>query len=305
MTAFTTWGFFSLVLRPLSAYSSIDILFYRVFSCAILMLLLVALFKRKTLIQNAGLFSALPAESKKSIILINLSGSIFLCINWFAFIYVMNHISVKATSLAYLVCPVLTALLAYFILKEKLSRLQWISLTLSISGCVLLSYENLTNMFFSMLVGLSYACYLVSQRRNAGFDKFIVLTLHIVISSLILLPFYPSFSGPMPAAFDFYFYIEIIAVLYTIIPLFLNLYALKGINSSTVGMLLNINPMIAFVLANVVYHEQMSPLQIIAYGIIFIAVIIFNARQIFGTSIKRVVVAKSHFFKKLRHPEAI
>jgi len=177
MTAFTTWGFFSLVLRPLSAYSSIDILFYRVFSCAILMLLLVALFKRKTLIQNAGLFSALPAESKKSIILINLSGSIFLCINWFAFIYVMNHISVKATSLAYLVCPVLTALLAYFILKEKLSRLQWISLTLSISGCVLLSYENLTNMFFSMLVGLSYACYLVSQRRNAGFDKFIVLTL--------------------------------------------------------------------------------------------------------------------------------
>ena len=290
MTAFTTWGFFSLVLKPLSAYSAIDILFYRVFSCAILMLLIVAIFMRKTLKQNISLFSALSRERKKNMILINLGGSIFLCINWFSFIYVMNHISVKATSLAYLICPVLTTLLAYFTLKEKLSRLQWISLALSISGCLILSYENLTNMFFSMIVGLTYACYLVSQRRNTGFDKFLVLTLHIVISSLILLPFYPSFSGPLPAAADFYFYIEIIAVVYTIMPLFLNLYALKGINSSTVGMLLNINPMIAFILANVVYHEKMSLLQMSAYSIIFIAVIIFNARQIFGTNIKKIVV---------------
>lgn len=291
MAAFTTWGFFSLVLRPLSAYPSIDILFYRVFSCAILMVLIVALFMRKQLKQNIGLFAALSHERKKNTILVNLSGSILLCINWFSFIYVMNHISVKATSLAYLVCPVLTALLAYFILKEKLGRLQWISLALSISGCTLLSYENLTNMFFSMIVGLSYACYLVSQRRNTGFDKFIVLTLHIVISSLILLPFYPSFAGPMPVEADFYFYIEIIAVVYTIIPLFLNLYALKGINSSTVGMLLNINPMIAFVLSNVIYHEQMSLLQIIAYSIIFLAVIIFNARQLFGKDIRKIAIA--------------
>lgn len=290
MTAFTTWGFFSLVLKPLSAYSAIDILFYRVFSCAIVMLLIVTIFMRKTLKQNISLFSALSRERKKNMILINLGGSIFLCINWFSFIYVMNHISVKATSLAYLICPVLTTLLAYFTLKEKLSRLQWISLALSISGCLILSYENLTNMFFSMIVGLTYACYLVSQRRNTGFDKFLVLTLHIVISSLILLPFYPSFSGPLPAAADFYFYIEIIAVVYTIMPLFLNLYALKGINSSTVGMLLNINPMIAFILANVVYHEKMSLLQMSAYSIIFIAVIIFNARQIFGTNIKKIVV---------------
>jgi len=287
IAAFTTWGFFSLVLRPLSAYQSVDILFYRVFSCALLMLLIVALFMRKSLQENVRLFKALPTEKKRTVILVNLGGSIFLCINWFSFIYVMNHISVKATSLAYLVCPVLTSLLAYFTLKEKLSRLQWISLGLSILGCLILSYDDLVNMFFSMIVGLSYACYLVSQRRNTGFDKFIVLTMHIAISALILLPFYYPFAGPLPTALDFYFYIEIIAVVYTIIPLLLNLYALKGINSSTVGMLLNINPMIAFVLANVVYHERMSPLQIIAYSIIFIAVIVFNSRQIFSAGLKK------------------
>ena len=40
--------------------------------------------------------------------------------------------------------------------------------------------------------------------------------------------------------------ILLIAVLFTIIPLFLNLYALKGVNSSTMGILLYINPVFNF-----------------------------------------------------------
>jgi chloramphenicol-sensitive protein RarD len=281
IAAYTIWGFFSLVLKPIHEYASADILFYRVFSCAILMLLIVFLFKRKKLKETVRLFKSLPDNKKRETMGLNIAGSIFLTGNWFSFIYVMNHISIKATSLAYMVCPILTTLLAFFILHEKLSRLQWLSVALSVVGCLLLSYADLKDMYFSMIIGFSYACYLVSQRRNTGFDTFIVLTVHIVLSSLILLPFYYSFSGKLPVEFTFYGYIGIIAVLFTILPLFLNLFALTGINSSVVGMLLNINPIIAFTLAILVYHEQISLLQIIAYSIIFISVIVFNGREIF------------------------
>ncbi|GAA4319830.1 EamA family transporter [Mucilaginibacter gynuensis] len=280
IVAYTTWGFFSLVLKPIHAYASLDILFYRVFSCAILMLLITVLFKRAALRQTIKAFTRLPKNEKRRTALLNIGGSVFLCINWFSFIYVMNHVSVKATSLAYLVCPILTTLLAYFLLREKLNKFQWIAIGLSVTGCILLSYANIIDMFYSMIIGLSYASYLVSQRRNTGFDKFITLTFHIVLSAIMLLPFYPQFSGPVPTEFKFYMYIEVIAVAFTIIPLFLNLYALKRVNSSTVGMLLNINPIIAFMLANLVYHEQMSFLQVASYGIIFISVIVFNAHHI-------------------------
>jgi chloramphenicol-sensitive protein RarD len=74
----------------------------------------------------------------------------------------------------------------------------------------------------------------------------------------------------------FYGYIELIAVAFTIIPLLLNLFALKKINSSTVGMLLNINPLITFLLAAFVYHEHLDKLQMAAYGIIFFAIVVFN-----------------------------
>jgi len=281
ITAYTLWGFFSLALEPIQAYGAYDILFHRVFTCAILMLLIVFLFRRNKLRETFQIIRTMSPEKRRRAIWLNIAGSVFLTGNWFSFIYVMIHISIKATSLAYLVCPILTTLLAFFILHEKLNRLQWLAVAMSVLGCLLLACGNLKDMLFSLIIGFSYACYLVSQRMNKGLDTFIVLTFHILLSSLFLLPFYFKFGDGSPGDFKFYMYIAIIAVFLTILPLFLNLYALTGINSSVVGMLLNMNPIIGFSLATWVFHESNTTLQIIAYGIIFSAVIVFNGKEIF------------------------
>jgi chloramphenicol-sensitive protein RarD len=278
ISAFSIWGFFSFVLKPIHQYPSLDILFYRVFLCAALMLLITFTAKRRVLIENIQTFKGLSPKAKKRFLLLNIGGGLFLTGNWFFFIYVMNHISIKATSLAYLVCPILTTLLAFFLLKEKLNKLQWLAIGLSTVGCLLLSFGHMMDMVFSLVVGLSYALYLVSQRKNTGFDKFLVLTFHIVFSALILLPLYPFFSAELPTSPVFYGYIAVIVVLFTIIPLFLNLYALKALSSSTTGMLLNINPIIGFIIAITVFHEKIDLVQIIAYSVIFFSVIMFNVR---------------------------
>ncbi|MFY1047429.1 EamA family transporter [Chryseobacterium sp. GP-SGM7] len=289
ITAFSLWGTFSLVLKPLHSYASLDILFYRVFSCAIIMTVVTLFFRRLKLKNNLQYFKNLPQNDKRKIVVLNILSSILLTANWFSFIYVMNHISVRATSVAYLVCPIITTILAFFILREKLTKLQWLSVFLSGVGCILLSYSNLLDMVYSSLIGSTYACYLIIQSVNSKFDKFLVLNFHMILAALILLPFFPDYSGKIPTDFTFYFYIEIIAVMYTIVPLLLNLFAMSGIASSKVGMILNINPIIAFILAGTVFHEALSGLQIVSYSIIFIAVIIFNAKEIFG--LKRIEAA--------------
>jgi chloramphenicol-sensitive protein RarD len=292
ITAYIIWGFFSLVLKPIHEYASLDILFYRVFSCSFLMLGVVFMFRRKKLLENITIYKTLPTNKKKKCIVLNVGGSVFLIANWFTFIFVMNHISVKATSLAYLVCPILTTILAFFILREKLLTTQWLAVGLSVIGCLLLSYADIMDMFFSIIIGLTYACYLVSQRVNKIFDPFIVLTFHLTLAALFLLPFYSAYSASVPTDYTFYFFIETIAILFTIIPLFLNLYALTGINSSTVGMLLNINPIIAFILANFVFKEKINTLQLIAYGIIFLAVLIFNIHHLKALKTNKIISVK-------------
>ena len=290
ITAFSLWGTFSLVLKPLHSYPSLDILFYRVFSCAIIMTLVTVLFRKAKLNENLKYFKDLAKNQKQQVIGLNILSSILLTGNWFSFIYVMNHVSVRATSVAYLVCPIITTILAFFILKDKLSKLQWLSVFLSAVGCILLSYSNLLDMLYSSLIGSTYACYLIVQSTNTKFDKFLVLNFHMILASLILLPFFPTYSGAVPTEIKFYVFIEIIAVMYTIVPLLLNLYALSGIASSKVGMILNINPIIAFILAGAVYHEKLDFVQILAYSIIFIAVIVFNGKEIFRLKDKNIVV---------------
>ena len=67
-----------------------------------------------------------------------------------------------------------------------------------------------------------------------------------------------------------------IAVVFTVLPLFLNLFALNRINSATIGILLYLNPIFNFSIAFIVFKEKVNMIQIIGYSIIVIAVILFN-----------------------------
>jgi chloramphenicol-sensitive protein RarD len=279
--SFVIWGFFSLALKPLHDYPSLDILFYRVFLCAAIMLVISVFIRVSVLKRNIAIFKAMEAREKKSIILRTLGGGVLLTANWFFFIYVMNHISVKAASFAYLVCPILTTVIAFFVLHEKLSKWQWGAVALSVVSCLLLSFNNIADVAYSMIVALSYALYLVIQRKNFGVDKFLILTVQIVFSALILLPFYPSYSAPLPAEPLFYEFILLIAILFTIMPLYMNLYALQGVNSSTMGIMLYINPLMNFSIALLYFHEPINTFQIIAYSLILLSIVVFNERHIF------------------------
>lgn len=284
--AFFIWGFFSLALKPLYNYSSLDILFYRVFFSVITMVLINLVFRKKVIRKDWDHFTNLSSKQKRNVVLLTLSGGAFLSSNWFVFIYVMNNVSVKAASLAYLICPILTTVLAFFILNEKLSKWQWLAVSISALSCVLLSINYFESIFYSLIVAATYAMYLVSQRKNSQMDKFLVLTVQLVFIALVLLPFYPELSGPVPTEVLFYVCLFAIVTFFTIIPLFLNLYALKGINSSAVGIMIYINPIIGFLLAIFFYNEDVSFLQGLSYFLIFISILIFNERVLFAKKLK-------------------
>jgi chloramphenicol-sensitive protein RarD len=235
--------------------------------------------------ENGLLFSNLKPNDKKRIVFLTLGGSFLLIANWFVFIFVINHINVKAASLAYLICPILTTVFAFVILKEKLSKPQWIAVFISICSCFLLSINHFQDIFYSLIIAASYALYLVSQRKNSEIDKFITLSIQLVFTALVILPFYPSFSDVIPTTPTFYIYLVVIVLVFTIVPLFLNLYALKGINSSTVGIMMYINPIINFLIAVFYYNEEVTTIQLVSYFLILISIIVFNEKLLFNRKV--------------------
>jgi chloramphenicol-sensitive protein RarD len=166
--------------------------------------------------------------------------------------------------------------LAYIILKEKLFKLQWFSVVLSLLGCLLLSLGNFMDLFYSMIIAFSYAFYLILQRKNQEMDRFIVLTAQIIFAVILLFPFFMTYEFNTVKTSFFYGMILLIAVVFTIIPMFLNIYALKGLPSSVVGVFIYLNPIINFFLAIFYFHEEITLLQGLSYLLIIISIVIFN-----------------------------
>lgn len=280
-TAFVIWGFFSLVLKPLHNYPSLDILFHRVFYATVLLLVINLFFRKEAVKKDLNVLKQMDRKKRTKVIALTVAGGFLLIINWYLFIFAMNHISLKSASFAYLICPILTTILAYLILKEKLSKWQWFAVSLSLISCVILSFGDVTELIYSLVIAFTFALYLITQRKNNQFDRFIVLTVQMVIAAIVILPFFPKYSGELPQESMFYILLGFIVVLFTIIPLFLNLYALKGMNSSAVGILMYINPLINFTLAVLYFKEPIDTAQVVSYSLILVSVVIFNEKILF------------------------
>jgi chloramphenicol-sensitive protein RarD len=284
LISFFIWGFFSLALKPLHDYPSLDILFYRVFYATALLLVINLFFRKDKLKKDFQVFKTFEKRDKRKTIALTVLGGFLLTFNWFLFMYAVNHVSLQSASFAYLICPIITTILAYFILKENLSKWQWFSVLLCIVSCGILSYGHVQDLIYSLVIATTFALYLISQRKNNQFDRFVVLTVQMVIASIVLLPFFPIYKGGTPTEALFYILMIIIVVLFTIIPLFLNLFALKGMNSSTVGILMYTNPLINFLLAIFYFREEINSAQMVAYSLILISIVVFNEKILFKKS---------------------
>ena len=287
---FSIWGTFALVLRPLSDYQALDILIHRVIFASVAIVLACFIFRKKQTLASLEYLKAISKIERRNLMLNLFASALMLGLNWYLFILVMNTVSVNATSLAYLICPILTTVIASIFLRERLSRGQWVAVIISGISCLILAYGHLMDLVYSLTIALSYAIYLVLQKNRFKVDKFFTLTIHIIVSTILLLPILMVIDPTVPRTNSFYGFVATIAVIYTIVPLFLNIYALKGLDSSVVASLLYLNPIISFLLAVFYYDESINSLQIVGFAMIFIAIIIFNLAYFYAR--KRSFVLK-------------
>lgn len=279
--SYVIWGFFSLALKPLSHHSAMTILFFRIFFSVLFAVAVCMLFRRDKLRESLAKYKSLEPKTRKRAAILTIGGGILLSANWLSFIYVMNHINLKAGSFAYLICPILTALISVAVLGEKLKKWQWAAVVLSAASCVLLGFKHMNELGYSLIVAVSYALYLVSQSKNHYLDRFVQLTLQLIVALIVTLPLYPSIIDNLPSDTSFYLIMVLVALLFTVTPLLLNLFAFQGVSSSTVGILLYLNPLINFALAVLYFKEKVSTEQAIAYLLIVGSIVLFNQKIFF------------------------
>ncbi|MCB2378796.1 EamA family transporter [Hymenobacter sp. BT635] len=280
LAAFLIWGFFPIPLRLMAGYSSGQILFFRVLLSLALLLLINLTARRATVRATWQQWQRAGGVERRRVAFSTVVGGALLTSNWLLFIYVVNKVSVQAGSFAYLICPILTALLGFVVLGEKLRLNQWLAIGLSAVSCALLGTGAWQNVLMSLVVAFTYASYLITQRKLQGYDRLVLLTVQLSLAALVILPTARLLGADPAAGFQDGYLLLMAAVLsvgFTVIPLFLNLFALNALPSGTVGILMYLNPVISFLLAFLYFGEQATLQEGLAYGVILLSVVLYNS----------------------------
>jgi chloramphenicol-sensitive protein RarD len=162
------------------------------------------------------------------------------------------------------------------LLKEQLSRLKFLALGIACVSIVLLARGSARDVTWAITVASFYAGYLVIQRVVRDFDRLNMLAIHLLIAAVMILPVFIYRFTFIPTTADFWINIAFIAVIFTILPLFLTIYSLNGLPSSTLGIIIYTNPIVSFTVAFCYFHEGISVHQMLAYFLLLMAVIVFN-----------------------------
>ncbi|MEJ5960956.1 EamA family transporter [Pedobacter immunditicola] len=284
--AFVVWGAFAIPLKLLSDYASMQILQYRIFTALILIALFILVAGKAKLKQDLKVFKAGTKKEKIKLSGLILLSSVLLMGNWFTYIYAVNHVSLTSAAFAYMVCPLITAFGGFFILKEHLTPLKLLGLGIALVSILLLATGSIREVLWSVGIASVYAFYLIIQRFITQVDKLNMLAINLLISAVLMLPYFFMDDTPFPTEPIFWIVIVIIALAFTLIPLFLNLYALIELPSSTLGIIMYINPIIAFMIAFMYFDEPYHLNQLLAYGLLVIAIVVFNwgvVKDLFST----------------------
>ncbi len=268
----------SVPLRNIKDFPPHEILYYRILVSIFVVWGIIFLFRKEALKNDLDLFKSLSSSKKTRLMLLTVVSSFLITGNWFTYIYAVNSVSLKAAAFAYMVCPLLTALCGFIILKEQLTKAKVIALVVAFISIILLATGSLHEVIWAIIVASFYAIYVIVLKIIKGVDKFNLLGIQLILSGLMMLPLYFFNAAPFPIQTSFWLHIFLIAIVFTIIPLFLNSYALIGMPSSALGILIYLNPIVAFTVAFFYFKEKIDLHQLFAYLLLLLSIVIFNAQ---------------------------
>lgn len=184
------------------------------------------------------------------------------------------------------ITPVLLLLLTALILRERITWIKLLGIVFGLSGAlVLILFQEKTqnnapniplgNLLF-IINAISYSCYLILVKPMvAKYKAVTLLKFFFLISFCINLPI--GYSEFVQVEWLQLGYSEIAGILFVIVgttflTYLFNIFALKQLSPSTVGVFIYLQPVVATIFAILVGADTLNALRVGAAGMIFIGV---------------------------------
>ena len=274
LAAYGLWGVMPVYFKWLKAVPSIDIVAHRIVWSLLVLVLLVTFAKAWDQIRAA-------ISSRKAMAMLFVT-AVLIGTNWLLYVYAINSGHILAGSLGYYLNPLANILLGRFILKERLTKVQWTAVAIAAAGIAVLAAGALGTLWISLTLCFSFATYgllrkIIHVESLAGLTVETGLLFPIALGWLLL---GGAEGRPMFGVSSQETMLLISAGVVSTVPLLCFTAAARRLAYSTVGMLQFIAPTLQFLLAVAVYGEAFTTAHAIAFGCIWTALILYVSAMI-------------------------
>ncbi|WP_243155721.1 EamA family transporter RarD [Kocuria sp. TGY1127_2] len=285
------WGFLPLYFAAIKPTGAFEILGWRIVFSLCLCVLLV------TATRSWGRVAAAFKDRRVNLTL-GMAGGI-VSINWLVYIFATTTGHVLEASLGYFINPVATIVLGVFVLHEKLRRLQWIAVGISLVAIVVLTVEYGSLPWMSLLIAGSFALYgLVKKNVGGRVDSLTGLTFEtawLFIPSVIVLALVGTVGGGL--AFGQIGLLKTALLVgtgfITLIPLLTFAGAATRLPLSYVGMVQYFTPIMQFLAGYLLLGEEMSTGRWIGFAIVWLAILVLIIDAIRAARSYRIALRKA------------
>ena len=271
LLAYVIWGFFPLFFRQLGHVSPMDILSNRaVWACIFVALLL-------TIKQRWAKVLAVFRQPRQCAMLA--LAALLVGSNWLMFLWAVAHQQVVASSLGYFLTPLVNVLLGLVVLKERLNRLEWISVGLAVAAIAneVIALGSLP--WVSLFLAATFGTYGL-VRKQVPVDALSGLWLE----TLAMLPICGIYALWMAGSGHQVFAAQdastatllVGAGILTALPLMAFAAATQRLDLATVGMLMYINPTLQFITAVWIFGEPLQTARLVSFGLIWLGLFVFS-----------------------------
>lgn len=269
LAAYGLWGILPIYFEAIRAVPPVDIVAHRVLWSLPFLAVLVLL--------GGGRPKVRAALRRPQTVGMLMLTALLIGTNWLLYVYAVTSGHILAASFGYYLNPLANVLLGRFVLREKLSRLQWTAVAIAAAGIAVLAAGALSQLWLSLALCVTFALYGL-LRKIVPADPLTGLA----VETGLLFPLAVAWLGWMVLASQPIFgssardtELLLLAGVISTTPLLLFVGAAKRLAYSTMGMLQFISPTLQFLIAVLLYREPVTVAHMIAFPAIWAALVLY------------------------------
>lgn len=271
--AYLLWGFFPLYFHQLDPAGPVEIIAHRVVWSLLLCILL--------LVVARGLGDLRAVLRSRRALLGLAAAGLLVTTNWLVYVYGVLSGHTLDASLGYYVNPLATVALAVLVLGERLRRLQWVALATAATAVVVITVGMGELPWIALLLAVTFSSYsLLKKRIGRSVGAVTSLTVETAATTPLALAYLAwlaaqgasTFTGESPRHTAALVALGVV----TAVPLLMFGGATRRLPLTVIGLLQYLTPTMQFVIAVLVFGEDMPPVRWVGFTLVWLALVLLS-----------------------------